>query len=57
MSKTKAGVLMMSVAFLTGSFVSITSNPLLGAAILIVTLSLWSFVPKVPGLVRAYSKK
>jgi len=56
-TKTKIDVLMMIVAIVVSGFLSINNNPLLGVALLIGILSAWSFVPKVPRMIKSRIKK
>ena len=56
-TKTKIDLTVMVVALIVGGFYSVTSNPLMGVALLIGILSLWTVFPKLPVLQKIHIRK
>ena len=57
MTKTKIDLTVMVVALIVGGFYSVTNNPLMGVALLIGILSVWSLFPKLPKLQKIHIRK
>ena len=57
MSKKSMDILVMTSAFVFGMIFSMHHNPLIGVAVLLIVLTTWGLMPKVPQLLKVRINK